>query len=498
MRIASVAIENFRAIDNETVFFDDYTCLVGPNGCGKSTILTALNVFFRETENASTDLVALTCEDFHYERTRTPITITVTFDDLSTDEEEDLKDYVRQGKLIVSAVAQWDEASKRAEVKQKGQRLGIQEFRKYFELDKSKSLVGPLQACYEELRQQFNDLPALKVKQQMHDALRAYESAHPDDCEPLPSDDQFYGFHGLGKLEKHVQWVYIPAVKDATSEQVESKNSAIGKLLARRVHSQLAIDGRVDALKQEASRQYKSILDENEEGLRRLSESLNKRFHEWAHDHADLELQWRDQEESVQISKPTAEVKAIEGFKGDIARFGHGLQRSFIFTLLQELSEHKNTGPRLILSCEEPELYQHPPQARHLASVLQKLSTQNAQVFLCTHSPYFVSGRTFENVRVASKEAGRVSVRQATIDNVSNAISAATGKPAAKPGGMAAKIEQELERPLRELFFASFRVFVEGIEDVAYISSYLSLLNLWDRFRGLGGHIVRVDGKVIS
>jgi len=47
---------------------------------------------------------------------------------------------------------------------------------------------------------------------------------------------------------------------------------------------------------------------------------------------------------------------------------GHGLQRSYLLALLQELagSEAPN-APTLILGCEEPELYQHPPQARHLA-----------------------------------------------------------------------------------------------------------------------------------
>ena len=65
MKLTEVRIQNFRAFRDETVQFDDYTCLVGPNGCGKSTVLTALNIFFRNTANAVTDLVNLTQEDFH-------------------------------------------------------------------------------------------------------------------------------------------------------------------------------------------------------------------------------------------------------------------------------------------------------------------------------------------------------------------------------------------------------------------------------------------------
>jgi putative ATP-dependent endonuclease of OLD family len=35
----------------------------------------------------------------------------------------------------------------------------------------------------------------------------------------------------------------------------------------------------------------------------------------------------------------------------------------------------------------------------------------------------------------------------------------------------------------------------ETVEDVAYVSSYLSLLGRWNEFRSLGGHVIRVDGK---
>ena len=45
MRIDSVRMENFRSFEDATVPFNNYACLVGPNGVGKSTVLTALNVF---------------------------------------------------------------------------------------------------------------------------------------------------------------------------------------------------------------------------------------------------------------------------------------------------------------------------------------------------------------------------------------------------------------------------------------------------------------------
>jgi predicted ATP-dependent endonuclease of OLD family len=499
MKISSVRIQNFRAFLDETINFDDYTCLVGPNGSGKSTVLTALNIFFRETENATTNLVELSREDFHQYETNQPVKITVTFTDLSAEAEEDLKGYARQGKLIVSAVAEWNEKTQSAQVLQFGDRLGIEDFRKYFEMDKVGAKAPELQKFYgETLRSKFTELPAVKVKGQMEDALHAFEAANPGLCTLIPSEDWFYGVsRGANKIDKYVQWVYVPAVKDAVTEQVETKTSAIGKLLARRVHSQLSLDGSVEEIKQEALLKYRELLASNEKVLDDLSASLNKRFQQWAHQDASLSLKWQDQDKAVSIAKPTAEVKAIEGlFKGDLTRFGHGLQRSFIFALLEEAAEYQDAGPRLVLGCEEPELYQHPPQARHLADVLQKLSGQNAEVVVCTHSPYFVSGASFENVRLACKAPeGTVKLKQVKFDAVAGVVTEVTGDVLAKRGGMAARIDQEMESPMNEMFFCCFRVFVEGLEDVAFINSYMSLLGKWEEFRSLGGHLIPVQGK---
>jgi putative ATP-dependent endonuclease of the OLD family len=498
MRIESVRIKNFRAFEDETVLFDNYTCLVGPNGAGKSTILTALNVFFRETSGSSTDLVNLSKEDFHDCNVADPVEITVTFTDIGAEAADELKDYVRQGKLVVSSIAKWNRDASSATVEQHGQRLGIEEFRAYFEKEKTKAAAKELQEFFGSLKKSFPDLKDAKTKAAMEDALHEYEAAHPEKCKLIPSPDQFYGFtHGSNLLQKYLQWVYVPAVKDAATEQVEAKNTALGRLLARRVHSQIALGTPLNELKQHAIQRYQQLLDSNAYALKGLSDSLNVRFQRWAHKNASIKLDWQSGQEKINVAQPTAEIKTTEGpFEGELARFGHGLQRSFIFALLEEQAEHSDEGPRLILACEEPELYQHPPQARYLAGLLQRLSSQNAQILVCTHSPYFASGRTFEQIRMVSKDPnGHASVAHATFDKLAQTIAKAKGEKPAKPGGVIAKVEQEMQGQMSEMFFASVRVFVEGLEDIGYIASYLSLLDLWDEFRSLGCHLIQVQGK---
>ncbi|MDR6494898.1 putative ATP-dependent endonuclease of OLD family [Paraburkholderia terricola] len=120
MRIESVHIKNLRTIKDTAVAIDPYNCFVGPNGAGKSTFLFALNVFFRETDGASTDVTFLSAEDFHGKDTSEPIEITVTFCDLGGEAKQEFKEYFRQDRLTVTAKATFDPMSARAEVRQFG------------------------------------------------------------------------------------------------------------------------------------------------------------------------------------------------------------------------------------------------------------------------------------------------------------------------------------------------------------------------------------------
>ena len=111
------------------------------------------------------------------------------------------------------------------------------------------------------------------------------------------------------------------------------------------------------------------MLKAQQGALDQISGSLKDRLAEWAHPDAHVQLKWQqDPDKSVRIDEPFAQIVAGEGsFSGNLARFGHGLQRAYLLALLQELSRTgAETEPTLLLAVEEPELYQHPPQCRHI------------------------------------------------------------------------------------------------------------------------------------
>lgn len=500
MKIESVRIENFRGFSDETIKFDKYSCFVGPNGAGKSTILTALNVFFRQFKDSKTDLSKLSADDFHHKNVHEPIKITVTFNSLSPAAKADLADYVRQDKLIVSAVAKYDPVSERAEVIQYGNRMGIIEFKEYFEADKQGKSASDLKDIFSKLQTKFPGIADAKTKPAMVGALNEFESLNSHLCKLIPSSDQFYGAtKGANRLAPHMQWVFVPAVKDITEESQESKTSGLGQLLARTVRSKVDFSEKIESLRAVLRKEYQSMLEAEQSVLDGLSGSIEMKLQDWAHPAVTAKVLWtQDSEKSIKVEEPWASIKLGErGFEGELARFGHGMQRSFMLCLLQELaSSDEQNVPTLILAIEEPELYQHPPQARYLAEVLHDLADDNAQIMVCSHSPLFIPGDDFEAVRVVrdSGKPSSTSVCQLSYLDLSTTLSNA-GQPLLKEQGMLAKLYPSLSAGVNEMFFCKVLILVEGIEDVAYLTSYLSLLGLMAQFRKLGCHIVPVGGK---
>ncbi len=500
MRLESVRIQNFRSFKDAIINLDTYTCLVGPNGSGKSNVLRALNLFFRD-QSSGLNPAALTEEDFHDRDTSEPIQITLTFTDLTDEAQEDFVHYYRQGRLIVSAIAKFnpDTTKAQAQVEQHAQRLGMEEFRSFFEAEADRQRVADLREAYQSIKAGFPDLPEPGTKDQMMTALREYEEAHLEACVPILSRHDFYGVsRGANLLERYIQWVYVPAVKDVSAEDREARETALGKLLQRTVRAKVTFDEDLRQIRSQAQETYDTLLKEKKEALAEVSSALSTRLAEWAHPGAKVRLEWdQDRESAVTIADPFARAIAGEGgFEGALVRFGHGFQRAYLLALLQELSESgTDTGPTLLLACEEPELYQHPPQARHLYNVLLKLATQNAQILVSTHSPYFVSGHQFQSIRLVRKADGASAVRMTTACQVMDQITRVGRKAAPQLSGALAKIHQALQPVLSEMFFTPNVIFVEGLEDVAYITTYMALLDLWEEYRRFGCHLIPVGGK---
>lgn len=158
-------------------------------------------------------------------------------------------------------------------------------------------------------------------------------------------------------------------------------------------------------------------------------------------------------------------------------------------------TQKENDGFQLLLGVEEPELYQHPPQARFLSGALADLSEGNCQVIVTTHSPHFVSGRTFESIRTLRKRDNTTKVYSWTIDQQRDYCAIRKGTSPIGAAAALSGMDRSLQSNIAELFFAGRIVLVEGQEDVALLESYLAKTDRFSDFLRAGCHFVAVGGK---
>ena len=502
MKILTLQIENFRSYKSETISFTDYNCFIGANSSGKSTAINALNLFFRENKNTQTDLIKLTEDDYHHKNTKKPIKITVTFGGLSDEAKSDLAAYIRQDELTITAEATFDEYTGFATVKQYGQRKVISDFAPWFSASKDGLKVAELKTIYADIRAltNYTSLPNIGTKGGMETALRDFEESNAALCTLMPSEDQFYGAtKGSNRLAPHIQWVFIPATKDISTEGEETKNSALTILLERTVRAKVNFDDEVTKIYDDAKVAYQKMLDAQQGVLSSVSASIESRLQVWSKPDIQAKVKWNyDDQKTIKVEDPAAQVLIGDnGFEGELARFGHGMQRSYIFALLQELVEMDDTGsPTLLMAIEEPELYQHPPQMKYLAETFFRLANEKSQIVLCSHSPYFVPSDNITALRIV-REHGLPSeslVSQVSYEDISTRLNTVESKPTT-PSALVAKVSPALSPELNEMFFSQKVIFVEGIEDVSILTTYLHLMGRYNEFRRQGCHIVPVHGK---
>lgn len=498
MIIKSVTVENFRCVQHEVLTCARLTALVGANGSGKSTFLNAIDLFYSASPK-------LDPEDFYNGDAENSIRIAVTFCELDGSEKKRFQKYLQNDELSVVRVLSLKDG--RLIDKHHGSTMQNPDFvsiRKAGTATAMRPLYSQLQESekYGGLRKWKNQLDALA-------ALDEWEAANQHECQWELDDGQFFGFKQVaqGYLGACTRYLYIPAVRDAAIDAAEGKGSPITQLMDLVVRSLVQSRADFKEFREQSDHRYGEIFNPaNLTELGGLADDLTNTLRQYIPDSA-VELDWLEFP-GFDIPMPQARLKLLEdGYKSEVERTGHGLQRAFVMSLLQHLAvarakadaeatlpepssmtqaatdEKSVKMPNLILAIEEPELYQHPGRQRHLANILMKLSrgqipgvAERTQVMYCTHSPFFISLDRFDEVRLARKMKvadGKPKVSQLithSLDYVADRLWIAEGMQPPKYTGetlrprLAALFDQ-----VSEGFFASVAVLVEGIGDRAAI-----------------------------
>jgi putative ATP-dependent endonuclease of OLD family len=516
MRIARLRIENSGCIRQAEVPIADVTALVGRNGAGKSTLIRALKLFYGPSGSVSED-------DFYNRDTGDPIAVEVTWDALTQAEREAYAPYIDQDSLTVRKEVRW--AGGKADGRYYGSRL------QYAGFANVRAQTGGTErrAAYNALVEsgRVADLTArVRSVSEADRLMTEWEKEHPGLCVRARDDGQFFGFTGVGvgKLERFTRFIHVPAVRDASEDAAEGRDSPLTQLMEMVVRSALRQDPDIAQFQAEVAERYAQLFSEERlPQLGEVAQRLTDQLRSYAAN-AAVELRWADLGGPT-ISLPQAVADLMEdGFAGAVSRKGHGLQRAFILTLLHflasfvppappERGEGEEDGgaepivPSLVIGIEEPELYQHPNRQRSLARVLRRLVEERGrdeprnQVIFSTHSPYFVDIQHFDEVRmvrkVESEDDGpmETSIGHATLDAVAATLSDAVTGDAAKftAASLRPRLANVMTPEVNEGFFADVVVLVEGPSDRAVLLACAAQEGC--DFDATGISVVPVEGK---
>ena len=512
MQLAEIQIKRFRSIWEERIAVDPLTAIVGPNGSGKSTVLGALREFYSTTRSIST-------EDF-YNRDRTQnIEITLSFSRLSANERQLFSPYINGDSLVITKII--SDTTERYH----GVARQHPEFLRVRAITAKRERMN----AYNQCRQQVDaeGLTAVRSADEADTAMLEWELAHPELCQLLRDDGQFFGFRQVGqaKLERYTRFVLVPAVRDAEGDAADRRGSPIYELMEMVVRTVVARDQRIQELKQRTQADFEALVGpEAVPQLRGLATTLTDVLRTYVPS-ASVKINWGKVAE-INLPIPSGEVQLVEdSFSAPVQRVGHGLQRAFILSLLQVLTstraepavqnsadaEPQEEMPELILAIEEPELYQHPNRQRHFARVLKLLANgelpgvaRNTQVLYCTHSPLFVDIGMFNAVRRLSKTSHPQEPEAPKISKCNSAVAqmlaeklqrAQTRQPRNPFTGesLIARCGHLMGPWINEGFFADVAVLVEGDEDRAAILGCAEEMSL--NLESIGVAIIPVGGK---
>jgi len=480
MRISSVRVQNFRSLRDAQINFNELTALIGSNGAGKSSYLRSLDLFY--TANAS-----YSEEDFYNRNTNEEISVQVEFTDLGEDAKEKFSPYTGGETLTVEKVMEYPD--NRGNQRYHGNRLYNPDF------DGFRNASGhDLRREYEALFDSgYSELPEYQNQEEAESVLRKWEEEHPDQCERRRDDGQFFGFNSVGQaaLEEYTRYLLIPAVRDASEDADDKRGSPLTELMDLVVRAALSERDELEEFQQAAQRRYSELIeDASEAELGQLESDLSSTLETFAPG-VGVDLSW-DTENVIDIQMPQADIKLeVDDFVSEVEHAGHGSQRAFIISLLQNLAVHSedvsSTGeddsdhdPSLILGIEEPELYQHPNRQRHLMSILSSFDDQgiagtasSVQVVYSTHSPLMVSMKRFDDIRSLSKiEAAEdypkhTHVKQSSLETLARQMENVHEADEGTFSGEStrARLEPVMTPWVNEGFFSDVVLLVEGLED---------------------------------
>lgn len=455
MRIQSVRIENYRCLGDVEIGLDEVTTLIGPNGVGKSTVLRALDWFFNGGSLAADDLTAGSPEG-------ATVAVTVNFADMSAADAaaassmglDELSD-------VWSLARRWRDGTSSTW-------MATSVFDAFAEV---RAISGAMEQrrAYKALQGERPELglPNASSQASVRAALREWELANQEQLTPGEVEiDHPFGFGDGAAFSGVFDYVLVDADLRAEEESADNRGSIINRILAHKVDRGPAGAAFAELAEAASERHVEIVAEHLDPLLSDLAQALTAGLNEFTRSRT---IRLHGLAPALAPAKPTIAVSVeAGGAETTVDRQGHGFRRALLIALLQFLSSSVESGDHVVvLAIEEPELFQHPSQAKVFARILRELGNgDNYQVAYATHSPYFIEPRDFEQVRRLTLRAGPgPGESDVAVHQVSRAEVIADLENLINVQGIKSRWSQVCTENLAEALFAEAVLVVEGTGD---------------------------------
>lgn len=479
MKIQKVKIHNWRSIADEEISFENLMIFIGQNNCGKSNIISSLLFFFGTiTPNAL---------DYHNDSTES--FVEVTFGSLDDFDKSQFKKYLSaDNKICVRKTLNSDGdtsyngflfSPKDDFLKEES----ITTLAKREEIDQT-----PLKDLVPSSGRLTKDM----VKTAQEEYITKNQGAIQLDYTLETSS-----FLGVKNVAKGIfgDIYFIPAVKNA-SDEFKTSGTTIFNQLFTQIISKMSEENdhykNARSQMQSLTQILNKLNDKGEENKERpkeiktLEDNLESELKKW-NTTIEIEITPPNIDEVLKVN--TA-VWVNDGKRTDIARKGHGLQRSLIFALIKSWASYlktekeikekaeEETKPSTVkrkssqstyFFFEEPELYLHPQAQKELYASLKELSLADYQVVLCTHSSSFLDLADYKSICIVNKQDTHIGSK---VRQFNDELFEADEKTNFN-------LVYWLNPERSELFFANKVILSEGPTDKTMIPKLAKLLNVF-------------------
>jgi len=180
----------------------------------------------------------------------------------------------------------------------------------------------------------------------------------------------------------------------------------------------------------------------------------------------------------------------IEGNPYNVSFGGQGVQSTITMAALRAFSDI--SGGKIFIIADEPEAYLHPLAQKSLCKIFEKISENNTQIILTTHSPYFISPKFIQGINRVWMENGETKIKPLDLEELKD-LKSRRGVPDLTIRKVESRLSKQLTLSVKEGLFGRVVVLCEG-------ETELLSLDIWSEIEGYefskkGIAFVEADGK---